>query len=334
MAMAAESPAAATPAATSVSRGGGRKKPDLSSRGSSRRRKRTDIVMRGLIYLAFAIAMVPLISVTWTSISLGYRRLDWYFLMHSMRGVVGGMPPYGGIYHALVGTLLVTLGAMVISIPVGIFTAIYLTEYGNKGPLSRAVTFFVDVMTGIPSIVAGLFAYAMFSSILGPGAVFGFVGSVALSVLMIPTVVRSTEEMLKIVPHDLREAAWALGVTKAHTISKVVLPTAMPGIVSGVMLAIARVIGETAPLLVTVGSIDSINFNLFSGRMMTLPVYTYGQWQQGLANCVTAAAKAGGCLPEIRYERSWASALVLILLVLLLNLIGRLVARRYSHAAS
>ena len=151
------------------------------------------------------------------------------------------------------GTLQITLLATVISVPVGLLTAIYLVEYGNDGPLARAITFFVDVMTGIPSIVAGLFAAAFFFAVVGPGTKTGAVAAVALSVLMIPVVVRSSEEMLKIVPNELREAAYALGVRKWRTILKVVIPTAISGIASGVTLAIARVIGETAPILVTAG---------------------------------------------------------------------------------
>ena len=166
----------------------------------------------------------------------------------TLRGVIGG----GGIYHAIVGTLVDHRRRRVISVPIGLMTAIYLVEYGG-GSCAGALTFLVDVMTGIPSIVAGLFAYALFVLFFGPGIRMGMGGSVALSVLMIPIVVRSCEEMLKLVPDDLREASYALGVPKWRTIIKVVLPTAFAGIVTGVILAIARIIGETAPLLVTPG---------------------------------------------------------------------------------
>ena len=148
-------------------------------------------------------------------------------------------------------------------------------EYGKGSRLARSITFLVDVMTGIPSIVAGLFAYALFVAVLRAGVRMGFGGSVALSLLMIPIVVRSTEEMLKLVPADLREASYALGVPKWRTIVKVVLPTALAGIVTGVTLAIARVIGETAPLLIIAGLTDSTNFNLFDDRMTTLPVFIF-----------------------------------------------------------
>lgn len=293
---------------------------------TDRRRRRTDVMMRVLIIAAFVLAMVPLLSLTWTVVSRGIGRLDSYFLLHSMRGVFGGMDA-GGIYHAIVGTLEITLFAALISVPIGLLAAIYLVEYGNGRPLAKLVTFLVDVMTGIPSIVAGLFAYALFALILGPGAKFGAIGSVALSVLMIPVVIRSSEEMLRLVPNELREASLALGVPRWLTIIKVVLRTSVAGLTTGVMLAIARVIGETAPLLLTVGVVDSINFNLFEGRMMTLPVYVYRQYAQGLVPCSDGDAS---CIPDINLQRAWAAALTLFLIVMVLNLIGRLVTRLFA----
>ncbi|MFT8988273.1 MAG: phosphate ABC transporter permease PstA [Bifidobacterium psychraerophilum] len=298
-------------------------------------RKRKDMAMRLLIILAFFIALIPLVSLLWTTISAGVARLNLNFLTYNMSGVVGGNPTpsggYGGILHAIIGTLLITLGAMVISIPIGLMCAVYLVEYSNNGKLAKAIALLVDVMSGIPSIVAGLFAFSLFALLGGPGTVNGFVGSVALSLLMIPTVVKTSEEMLKIVPSDLREASYALGVTKQRTITKIVLRTALPGIVSGVILAIARVIGETAPLLIASGFIPSTNFNLFSGRMTTLPVYVYNEYSQGLATCSATALQSNPpCLPGIRMERAWAAALVLILIVLVLNLVGRLVAKVFA----
>lgn len=289
------------------------------------RRRRTDVLMRVLITGAFVLAMVPLVSVAWTVLSNGLERFNLDFLQYSMRGVYGGMDA-GGIYHAIIGTVEITLFATLISVPIGLLAAVYLVEYGS-GALARAVTFFVDVMTGIPSIVAGLFAYALFAVVLGPGVKMGVVGSVALSVLMIPVVVRSCEEMLRLVPNELREAALALGVPKWLVVVKVVLRTAVAGIGTGIMLAIARVIGETAPLLITVGVVDSINFNLFDGRMMTLPVYVYRQFQQGLVPCTPGDT---ACIPTVNYDRAWAAALTLILIVMLLNLIGRLITRFFA----
>ncbi|MGH3759774.1 phosphate ABC transporter permease PstA [Actinophytocola sp.] len=272
-----------------------------------------------LMYSAFALAVIPLVSLLWTVLQYGLERFDLYFLTYTMRGVFGGMDA-GGVYHAIVGTLEITLFATVISAPIGLMTAIYLVEYGPTR-LGRGITFLVDVMTGIPSIVAGLFAYALFALLFGPGVRMGVVGSVALSVLMIPVVVRASEEMLKLVPNELREAAYALGVPKWLTVVKVVLRTAAAGIVTGVMLAIARVIGETAPLLITVGVVDSANFDLFDGRMMTLPVFVFRQYNQGLAP---------NGIVTINYDRAWAAALTLIITVMLLNLIARLVSRFFA----
>ena len=286
-------------------------------------RKRKDIAMRTLIILAFIVALIPLISVLWTTLVRGFRRLNWDFLSHNMTNVIGGNPTpsggYGGILHAILGTLEITLGAMVISIPIGVMCAVYLIEYAGGSKLARTIHLLVDVMSGIPSIVAGLFAYSMFAIL---------VGSVALSLLMIPTVVKTTEEMLKIVPNDLREASLALGVTKQRTITKVVLRTALSGIVSGSILAIARVIGETAPLLITAGYIVSTNANLFGGEMTTLPVYVYQEYSKYRANCPADAAS--GCVTTIPMERAWSAALVLIVIVLVLNLIGRIVAKVFA----
>jgi len=267
-----------------------------------------DRLMGSLVWVAFAVGVVPLASLIWTVVSNGLPVLSAEFFTYSMRNVVG---EGGGIYHAVVGSVLITLAATVISVPVGLFTAVYLVEYGAGSRTARVITFLVDVMTGIPSIVAGLFAYALFVLFFGPGVRMGIGGAVALSVLMVPIVVRSAEEMLKLVPHELREAAYALGVPKWRTIVKVVLPTSMSGILTGVTLAVARVIGETAPLLIIAGKTDSVNFDLFSERMMTLPVYIYYSYTQP------------GVPPEFGQERAWGAALVLIAIVMLLNFLAR-----------
>jgi phosphate transport system permease protein len=277
-------------------------------------RKATDRLVTVLVTAAFLIAMVPLVSVIATVLSNGIARFDTQFFTNSMRGVVG---EGGGGYHAILGTLIITALAALMSIPVGLLTAVYLVEYG-RGKLSRAITFFVDVMTGIPSIVAGLFAFALFALFFGPGVRLGFMGSLALCVLMIPVVVRSTEEMLKIVPNELREAAFALGVPKWRTILRVVVPTSIAGIASGVTLAIARVIGETAPLLIAVGITTGVNLNPFDGRMATLPVFSYYSYV------------APGVPREPFIDRAWTAALVLIILVMVLNLAARLIARLFA----
>ena len=278
-------------------------------------RKAKDRLVTSLVSTAFIIALLPLVSLIFTVVVDGWKRFDLTFFTNSMRNVVG---EGGGALHAMVGTLEITGMATLISVPVGLFAAIYLVEYG-RGHLARAITFFVDVMTGIPSIVAGLFAFALLALVLGdPGIRSGFGGAIALSLLMIPTVVRSSEEMLKLVPNELREAAFALGVPKWLTIVKVVIPTSLAGITTGVTLAISRVIGETAPLLIIAGFTQSMNYDLFNGRMMALPLFAYTQY----ANPGTDVAAY--------LDRAWTAALVLILMVMALNLIARLIARIFS----
>jgi phosphate transport system permease protein len=274
-----------------------------------------DRLVTTLVWSAFAIALVPLVSLIWQVVHEGLGVINAQFLSYSMRNIIG---PGGGIYHAIMGTLMITLAATVISVPVGLLTSVYLVEYGGRSRMARTITFLVDVMTGIPSIVAGLFAYALFVIFFGEGVRMGFGGAVALSLLMIPIVVRSCEEMLKLVPHELREASYALGVPKWRTIVKVVLPTALAGIITGVTLAVARVIGETAPLLIIAGSTDSVNMNLFGERMMTLPVFIYYSFTQP------------GVPAEFGQARAWGAALVLIVIVMALNLLARLLGRLFS----
>ena len=274
-------------------------------------RRATDRFVTMLVIASFAIATAPLVSVMWTVIQQGVARFDVTFFTHDMRGVIG---EGGGAEHAIVGTLIITAAAAAISVPVGILAAIYLVEYG-RGRLARAITILVDVMTGIPSIVAGLFAFALFEIAFGPGIRFGFGGAVALSVLMTPIVVRASEEMLKLVPNELREASYALGVPKWRTVLQVVLPAAASGISAGVILAVARIIGETAPLLIIAGATTNLNLNLFVGRMATLPVFTFSSYTQP------------GFPPDASKDRAWAAALTLMLIIMILNLIARLISR-------
>jgi phosphate transport system permease protein len=278
------------------------------------RRKAVDRLMTALVATAFLIALLPLISLLWTVVANGVERFDAEFFSYSMRNVVGDG---GGIVHAIWGTVLITLTATVISVPVGLMTSIYLVEYG-RGKIAKAITFFVDVMTGIPSIVAGLFIYAVFALLIRPGVSMGFMGALALAVLMTPVVVRGSEELLRIVPNELREASYALGVPKWLTILKVVLPTSIAGIMTSVMLAISRVIGETAPLLLTAGFTQSLNTNIFDGQMMTLPVFAYNQYMNQ------------GTSPDAAVARAWAAALTLILIVMVLNLLARLIAKLFA----
>ena len=283
-------------------------------------RRARDRLVTSLVTTAFVVALLPLVSLLFTVVIDGSKRFDIEFFTQSMRNIVGaGTEQFpGGALHAIVGTVEITGIATLISVPVGLLAAIYLVEYG-RGHLARAITFFVDVMTGIPSIVAGLFAFALFALLFDdPGIRFGFGGAVALTLLMIPTVVRSSEEMLKLVPNELREASFALGVPKWLTIIKVVIPTSIAGITTGVTLAIARIIGETAPLLIIAGFTASMNYDPFNGRMMALPLFVYTQY----ANPGTDV--------QPYLDRAWAAALTLILIVMALNLLARLIAKIFS----
>ena len=283
-------------------------------RGLSARRRFTNRAMTVLISVSFLLALAPLVSVLWETVSRGLTRIDVEFFTYSMRGIMG---EGGGALHAIVGTLLITLAAVAIFVPLGVLAAIYLVEYG-RGRAARVITFLVDVMSGIPSIVAGLFAYAVFSLILGPGVKLGIAGALSLALLMTPIVVRSTEEMLRLVPAELREASLALGAPKWVTILRIVLPTSLAGIVTGVLLGISRIIGETAPLLIAAGFTANMNLNLFADRMQSLPVYVYTQY-----------SNQGN--PAFAFvDRAWAAALTLVVIVLALNLLGRLIARRFG----
>ncbi|MEZ5375778.1 MAG: phosphate ABC transporter permease PstA [Acidimicrobiales bacterium] len=275
-------------------------------------RKAKDRVATATVTGAFGLVMIPLVSLLWTVVTRGSGRMDATFFTDTMRNVVG---EGGGIKHALIGTLIVTGLATLFSVPFGLFTAVYLVEYGDTGSrLSRVITMMVDVMTGIPSIVAGLFAYSLFVLFQGSGARSGLAGAVALTVLMTPVVIRSSEEMLRLVQNELREASLALGVPKWKTITKVVLPTSIGGILTGATLAIARVIGETAPLLVTAGLAQDTNWNPLSGRMTTLPVQAYYSFAQPTLP------------PELSIDRAWGAALVLIIVVAILFTLARVLA--------
>lgn len=262
-----------------------------------------------LVCLAFALAVIPLVSVLWLVIRYGAARFDVEFFGHSMRNI-DATDAGGGAYHAIIGTLEMVLLAGVIALPIGILTAIYLTEYGRGGRLARTISFFVDVMTGLPSIVSGLFVLSAWILVLGlPFS--GFAGALSLSILMMPVVVRSTEEMVRLVPNDLREASLALGVPKWRTIMRVVVPTALPGIITGVILAFARIAGETAPLLLVCFFTDSINSDPFNGPQVALPQFIFEQASKPNATAI---------------DRAWTGALTLIIIVMLLNLIGRAIA--------
>jgi phosphate transport system permease protein len=273
--------------------------------------------MKSLIYAACVLAILPLASVVWTLVSKGVERLDGNFFSTSMNNI-SARDPNGGAYHAIIGTLEQVGIAALIAVPLGVLGAIYLVEYG-RGRFANTVRFFVDVMTGIPSIVAGLFILSFWVLIVSPWfndgnpRFSGFAASLALTVLMLPTIVRSTEEMLRLVPGPLREGSYALGVPQWKTILKVVLPTALPGIVTGVMLAIARAAGETAPVLLVAGGAAAINFDPFAGNQQSLALFVYQQ-----------AGDASRYAPA----RAWTAALTLVALVLILTIAAKLLARR------
>ena len=281
------------------------------------RRSARNRLWKTLIYGACVLAILPLASVVWTLVSKGAARLDGDFFGSSMNNI-GARDPDGGAYHAIIGTLQQVGIATLMAVPLGVLGAIYLVEYG-RGKFALTVRFFVDVMTGIPSIVAGLFILAFWVLIVSPWfndgvpRFSGFAAALALTVLMLPTIVRSTEEMLRLVPGPLREGAYALGVPQWKTIVKVVLPTALPGIVTGVMLAVARAAGETAPVLLVAGGAAAINFDPFAGNQSSLALFVYQQ-----------AGDASRYAPD----RAWTAALTLVALVLVLTIAAKLLARR------
>ncbi|HEX3286203.1 MAG TPA: phosphate ABC transporter permease PstA [Mycobacterium sp.] len=283
----------------------------------SLRRKISNNVATVLVSLSVAIAMVPLVWVLYTVIVKGFGAVTsstWWF--NSQAGMTA-FQAGGGAYHAIIGTLLQGLVCAIISIPIGVFVGIYLVEYGGGTRLGRVTTFMVDILTGVPSIVAALFIYALWVATLGFQR-SGFAVSLALVLLMIPVIVRSTEEMLRIVPMDLREASYALGVPKWRTISAIVIPTALSGIVTGILLALARVMGETAPLLILVGYAQAINFDMFNGFMGSLPGMMYDQ---------TSAGAGANPVPT---DRLWGAAFTLIVLIALLNVGARFIAKFFA----
>jgi phosphate transport system permease protein len=283
-----------------------------SGRRSVRRRRLVDRLASVALALSVVVALIPLVAVLAYTFSRGRQVLSVNFLTHSMKGV-GPLDATGGAYHAILGTLEQVGIASVLAVPFGLLVAIYIVEYG-RGRLRTAVRFLVDVMTGIPSIVAGLFIFAFW--VLGLGQGFsGLAAGLSLAVLMLPVVVRSSEEMLKLVPDDLREASYALGIPRWRTILSVVLPTASSGITTGVLLAVARVTGETAPLLLTAFGFDAIRTSPLSGPQSGLPLFVFAQ---------------AGSAFEVAVRRAWAGALTLIAIVLVLTIAARIVTGRSS----
>ncbi|WKS31584.1 phosphate ABC transporter permease PstA [Corynebacterium propinquum] len=291
----------------------------LETAGLSQKRRTADTIATISVWLAVVIALIPLVWVLWEVISRGLPTiLDAGWWQYSQRGIrlhdVGG-----GELHAIVGTLVQVAIASLISIPIGILTAIYLVEYSQGGPLARLTTFMVDILSGVPSIVAALFVYALWITVLGFER-SGAAVALSLVLLMIPIVVRNCEEMLRVVPMELRESAYALGVPKWKTIVRIVLPTAMSGIGTGIVLAIARIMGESAPVLILVGSTSSLNINPFGGPQSSLPLMMLDMYKAGTSDEVAA--------------KLWGAALTLVLFVAVLNGIARLISAKFSVKTS
>ena len=283
----------------------------------SRSRKTKNAVAAGLAWTAFAIGLIPLVWILVYVLVKGLKAITtiaWW--TKSQRGILPSQVG-GGIYHALYGTLVQTAIAAVVAIPIGILVAIYLVEYG-RGSIARVTTFMVDILSGVPSIVAALFIFAVWISRFGFQQ-SAFAVSLALVLLMLPVVIRSTEEMLRLVPDELREASYALGVPKYRTILRVVLPTALSGIVSGTLLAIARVMGETAPVLVLVGYSTSINYDILHGNMASLPLLIYSS----LINPTPAGQL-----------RVWGGALTLIIIIAVITALAAVIARLVAPKSS
>jgi phosphate transport system permease protein len=285
-----------------------------------------------LVTASFVLALIPLAWLLFTVISRGWRVIVKSTWWTETQRNIAFTDPGGGILHAIVGTLQQVLICTLISVPIAVLIGVYLVEYG-RGRLARITTFMVDILTGIPSIVAALFIYALFISTFG-GVRNGFYVSLALVVLMVPVIVRTTEEMLKLVPNELREASYALGVVKWKTIMKIVLPTAFTGLITGIVLGVARVAGETAPLLILGPYSQDMNANPFNGNQAALPTEINNQFinynhatGSGAYHLDANGNRVAGAVANYAPERMWGVALTLIILVLLLNIIARFIGR-------
>lgn len=275
--------------------------------GNYRRRKVIDKIMTVLAYACSVIAFIPLAAITFEVIRKGLPAWDLDFFT----GLPSTYGDGGGVLNAIIGSAIIVGGAGLMAVPVGILSGIYLAEYGDNR-LGGALRFVSDVMTGAPSIVIGILAYAVF--VIATGGTAAIYGSVALAVLVLPVIIRATEGIVRLVPDDLREASLALGIPRWKTILRVVVPTALSGIVTGVILAMARASGETAPLLFAIGTNSFMNLNPFEGGMAALPVVVYQQ-----------SAYGGEVL-----QNAWGGALLLFVIIVALNLIARLAFRGRS----
>ena len=279
-------------------------------RGSIGRKVKNRVAL-GFVVLMFLIALIPLVAIVVYVFQRGIAVLDWAFLT---KPIPINRFPGPGMGPAVVGTLIITGAAAVMSIPLGILGGIYVHEYGSRNPFARFIRFMAEVMTGVPSVVMGLFVYVFV--VLKTKEQNGLAGALALAALMLPVVLRTTDEMLRLVPRDLREGSYALGARKARTIRKVVFPNAAAGIVSGALLAIARAAGETAPLLFTIGIVSETNWSLTNGPNTTLSYQIFLNASQPF----TAAV-----------DRAWGAALTLVLIVFICTILARIVTAIFSR---
>ena len=286
-------------------------RPSLTRSSASGRRRAANAVAHVCIVLAFVVTVIPLALVVGYVVVRGMQIMSWSFLSSDIPIVTRA--PGDGMGPAVVGTLLITGAAMLMAVPLGILGGVYLCEYGGTGPVARSVRFLADVMTGVPSIVMGLFIYTTWVLTFG---VSGFAGALALACLMLPVIIRTTEEMLRLVPLDQRQSAYALGGRRAGTILRVVLPAAAPGIVSGVLLAVARAAGETAPLLFTILTLNTVKLDLFHGPNTTLSVQILRNAQQVFPG------------PQ---ARAWGAALTLIGIVFVFTVVARVVSAVFAR---
>jgi len=284
--------------------------PDLEAGSVQRSRRIRNAVATGLIWGSVLVAAVPLFSLIVYVVRKGLGVVDVDFLTKDIPTLSRQVGP--GMGPAVAGTILTTGAASVLAIPLGVMTAVYLNEYGNKNRLAGLIRFLSDVMAGVPSIVMGLFLYTIWVLRFGQS---GLPGALALGALMLPIVIRSTESMLRLVPGELREGSLALGASKSRTILTVVVPAAFPGITSGALLAVARAAGETAPLLFTIGATRAVNLDLFNGPNTALSVQIFRNAQLPFPGA---------------QDRAWGAAFTLIALVLVLTLIARLVSARFT----
>ena len=283
------------------------------------RRELKNAIATACIVGSFVVALVPLTLIVVYVVRAGSRVFGLDFLTQDIP--FSNRLPGGGMNAAIVGTLVITGTATAMAVPLGILGGTYLNEYGRKGVVARVVRFLADVMTGVPSIVMGLFIYTIWVLPRKESGLSGFAGALALGCLMLPIVIRTTEEILKVVPEDLREGSYALGCRKAQTIRRVVMPHAAPGVISGALLGVARVAGETAPLLFTIGIVSMPNWNVFKGPNTALPQQIY-----------INASVFGGF--DAAKDRAWGAALALIVIVFVFTALARIITALYARRSA